>query len=130
MNRILLDTSAYSGYLRGNGKIREVIRHADDISVTPIILGELLEGFRKGTARAKNEKELNTFLASPRVAIMNLDQETADCYAEILNSLWMRGRPIPTNDLWIASSAMQYGLTVITTDKHFGQIGQIRVKIF
>ncbi len=130
MSRILLDTSAYSGYLRGNEKIRNVIRHADEITITPIILGELLAGFRKGTLQSKNEKELQTFLGSPRVRIMNLDPETAGCYVEILTSLWRRGTPVPTNDLWIASSAMQYGLTVITTDSHFGQIAQIRSKIY
>ena len=39
--------------------------------------------------------------------------ETAERYAVILNGLWMIGRPIPTNDLWIAASAMQHGLTIL-----------------
>ncbi len=33
--------------------------------------------------------------------------------------------PIPTNDLWIAASAMQHGLKVLTTDKHYLEVPQI-----
>ena len=54
-----------------------------------------------------------------------MDEETAERYAVILN--WMIGRPIPTNDLWIAASAMQYGLTILTTDAHFTHIAQVLV---
>jgi predicted nucleic acid-binding protein len=48
-----------------------------------------------------------------------MDDETAERYAVILNSLWTAATPIPTHDMWIAASAMQYGLTVVTTDAHF-----------
>ena len=30
-----------------------------------------------------------------------------------------------TNDVWIAASAMQYGLKVLTTDKHYIEVPQI-----
>jgi predicted nucleic acid-binding protein len=30
-----------------------------------------------------------------------------------------------TNDVWIAASAMQYGLKVLTTDRHYIEIPQI-----
>ena len=56
-----------------------------------------------------------------------MDEETAERYAVILNGLWTIGRPIPTNDLWIAASAMQYGLTILTTDAHFTHIAQVLV---
>jgi predicted nucleic acid-binding protein len=45
----------------------------------------------------------------------------------ILESLWSAGTPIPTNDIWIAASAMQYGLAVIKTDAHFLKVPQILV---
>jgi len=31
-------------------------------------------------------------------------------YAVIRNALWESGTPIPANDIWIAATAMQYGL--------------------
>ena len=58
---------------------------------------------------------------------MSMDEETPERYAVILNGLWMIGRPIPTNGLWIAASAVQYGLTILTTDAHFTHIAQVLV---
>lgn len=35
-----------------------------------------------------------------------------------------------SNDVWIASSAMQHGLTVVTIDGHFEKVPQILVELF
>jgi len=35
--------------------------------------------------------------------------------------------PIPTNDIWIAASAMQHGLRLLTTDAHYQKIDQVIV---
>lgn len=128
--RAMLDTSAYSAFMRGHADIHRILQQVDEICFCPIILGELLAGFSRGGHKKKNEKELERFLASPRVTLVNLDQETAERYAVILNSLWNAGTPIPTNDLWITASAMQHGLRVITTDAHFQKATQVIVDHF
>ena len=125
--RILLDTSAYSSFMRGHQGVKEAIQSADSISVNPIVLGELQAGFQHGRHSDKNRKTLKQFLASPRVHVVAMDEETAERYAVILNALWTVGRPIPTNDIWIAASAMQYGLTILTTDAHFKHVAQVLV---
>ena len=56
-----------------------------------------------------------------------MDEETAERYAVILNGLWTIGQSLPTNDLWIAASAMQYGLTILTTDAQFKHVAQVLV---
>jgi predicted nucleic acid-binding protein len=33
-----------------------------------------------------------------------------------------KGRPIPSNDLWLAASALQQGLALATYDDHFSTI--------
>ncbi|HEY4572503.1 MAG TPA: PIN domain-containing protein [Thermoanaerobaculia bacterium] len=33
-----------------------------------------------------------------------------------------KGRPIPENDIWIAASARQHGLTLATRDGHFDDV--------
>jgi tRNA(fMet)-specific endonuclease VapC len=104
--RILLDTSAYSSFMRGHQEVKEALQSADSISVNPIVLGELQAGFQHDRRSDKNRNGLKQFLASPRVRVVALDEETAERYAAILNSLWTIGWPIPTNDLWIAASAM------------------------
>ncbi len=125
--RILLDTSAYSSFMRGQGEVKEALQSADSISLNPIVLGELQAGFQHGRYSDRNRNRLDQFLASPRVQLLTMDEGTAERYAVILNGLWAIGRPIPTNDLWIAASAMQYGLTILTTDAHFKHIAQVLV---
>jgi tRNA(fMet)-specific endonuclease VapC len=130
VSRILLDTSAYSAILRGDMRIARVMQEADEIALSAIVLGELKAGFRKGRHRERNEQELAEFLSSPRVRILGLDEETADRYAVILDSLRSAGNPIPTNDVWIAASAMQHGFRILTTDQHFRKIPQVVVDSF
>lgn len=127
MSRVLLDTSAYSAFMRGDEIVKEVLQRVDAIYLNAVVLGELRVGFLRGRAKQKNEERLRQFLASSRVSIVAVDDETAERYAVILNGLWTAGTPIPTNDIWIAASAMQFGLTVLTTDAHFLKIPQILV---
>jgi len=125
--RLLVDTSAYSAFLRGHAAVVEEIRRADELVVTPIVLGELLAGFRKGTRFESNLERLREFLASPRARRVDLDDETSDRYSVIHDALRRAGTPVSANDLWIAASAMQHGLRVLTTDPHFRRIAQIAV---
>ena len=125
MNRILLDTSAYSAFRRGHPQIQHRIREASEIQLNPIVLGELRVGFLKGTRLADNLAGLAQFLASPRVELVLVDGETAERYALILDSLRRAGTPIPINDVWIAASAMQHGSILLTTDPHFRSVAQI-----
>jgi len=125
---LFLDTSAYSALLRGDERVRDALRSARAIRVNPIVLGELLAGFLRGRHRRKNEAELERFLASPRVAVVPIDAGTAERYALLVTSLRRRGRPIPSNDLWIAASAAQHGLRLLTIDAHFLAVEQILVE--
>jgi predicted nucleic acid-binding protein len=128
--RLLLDTSAYSAFMRGHAEIQSVLQESEEIFLNPIVLGELRAGFIKGRRRRKNENELKTLLGSDRVSLVDITDDTAERYAVILNSLWGAGTPIPTNDIWIAASAMEYGVHVLTTDSHYRHVAQIMVEYF
>ena len=128
--RLLLDTSAYSAFMRGHAEIRVAVQSNEEIFLNSVILGELIAGFIKGGRRRKNENELRRFLASPRVGVLNVTEETAERYAVILNSLWRAGTPIPTNDIWIAASAMEHGLRVVTTDDLYQKVPQVMTDCF
>jgi predicted nucleic acid-binding protein len=127
-NKVMLDTSAYSAFLRGNEEVGQAIREADEIFLNPVVLGELLAGFVMGGKEKKNRDVLKEFLSSPRVSTVALDEETSERYAAIIAYLYEQGTPIPTNDLWIAATAMQYGLKLITTDSHYRRVPQIIVE--
>lgn len=128
MSRVLIDTSAYSTFFRGDAEAKEAVRSSDEIYLNPVVIGELLAGFGRGRQRAKNEQELDEFLAAPRVKVVGIDEETSIRYAAILAGLWTAGTPIPTNDIWIAATAMQHGLEVLTADSHFSKVAQIVVR--
>jgi tRNA(fMet)-specific endonuclease VapC len=129
VNRILLDTSAYAAFMRGEPEAVVAIREAEEIYLSAVVLGEMLAGFLSGERHAKNQTELARFLASPRVSLIDVDEGTAERYAVIFTTLRKAGTPIPTNDLWIAASAMQYGLRVLTRDSHFAKVPQILTQL-
>jgi tRNA(fMet)-specific endonuclease VapC len=129
VNRILLDTSAYAAFMRGDPEAGVVVREAEEIYLSAVVLGEMLAGFLSGEHRAKNQTELARFLESPRVSLLDVDEATAERYAVIFTTLRKAGTPIPTNDLWIAASAMQYGLRILTRDSHFTKVPQILVQL-
>lgn len=119
MKRVLLDTNAYVAFKRGENGIVELLRRADEIIVPTVVLGELLAGFALGRCEARNREEMAAFLASPRVRVVPADEGTADSYARVFVLLRRKGRPIPVNDLWIAATALQHGLLLVTFDEHF-----------
>ena len=125
--RILLDTSAYSSFMRRHQGVKEAIRSAARFLSIRSSWVNCRPGFSMVGTPIRTEKTLKQFLASPRVRVMAMDEETTGRYAVILNALWTVGRPIPTNDRWIAASAMQYGLTILTTDAHFKHVAQVLV---
>jgi predicted nucleic acid-binding protein len=47
----------------------------------------------------------------------------------IHDTLRRAGTPVATHDLWIAATAMQYGLKVVTLDSDFLKIPQIVVDL-
>ena len=130
MSRVLLDTSAYAAFFRGHQGVRTAIRAASEIFLNPLVIGELRSGFRKGTREAANGQQLAQFLASPRCAVLVIDQDTAQRYAVIHDYLRRLGTPVAASDLWIAASAAQHGLTVVTLDTDFNKIPQVLVQCF
>ncbi len=130
MNRLLVDTSAYAAFFRDHAAVKAAVQEALEVFLSPIVLGELRSGFLKGGRRAENERQLGEFLASPRCNVPVIDDDTAHRYAAIHDYLRRQGTPVSPNDLWIAASAAQHGLTVITLDGDFDRIPQVLVRRF
>jgi len=125
MNRVCLDTSAYSHFKRGDHRVIELLDSAEWIGMPTIVLGELRVGFLLGARPEKNEAELYDFLAVPVVEIVGVDSEVSRHYAEIVVDLRRAGTPITTNDIWIAAIAARQGALVVSYDDHFGAISRV-----
>ena len=125
MKRILLDTSAYSHLMRGNRDIAALLDQADEVLLSAIVVGELRAGFKSGSKEHQNKAVLQDFLSVINVGVLSIDGDTAERYSVIFDYLKKGGNPIPINDIWIAASAMQHGLVLVTSDQHFSVLPQI-----
>jgi tRNA(fMet)-specific endonuclease VapC len=120
--RVLLDTNAYSDLARGHRPLADRVRRAEVVLLSAVVAGELLGGFRRGTRFRENLALLERFLAQPRVTLIPVSWTTADRYARIYAALRRRGRPIPSNDIWIAAHAMETGAELLSSDPHFQHV--------
>jgi len=127
MTRLCLDTSAFSHWQRGHAEVSRILDESKDVGVPAIAIGELKAGFRLGARERKNEAELSEFLANPDVRILDVDEEAAEQYAQVVADLTRAGTPVPTNDIWIAALALREGATVLTFDEHFRSIPRVGV---
>ena len=90
------------------------------------VLGELFFGAEKSRRVLENLERLQ-YLKTV-FPVLACDAETARHYGRIRNALRIKGRPIPENDIWIAASALQHGLTLVTRDGHFEYVDGIDIE--
>ena len=122
MRRIAIDTNIYTSFKVNGQSVVEALRDCDLIAVDITVIAELFSGFSLGAKEKTNRQELEAFLNSPRVEVLLHDLETADYYALIVKRLKAKGRPIPTNEIWIAANTMKHGLALYSFDSHFEEI--------
>ena len=111
--------------MKGDAPAVEIIASALWIGLPSIVLGELRTGFLMGNQKARNEEELQKFLRHPMVEILEVEDEAARIYPEIIVALRSAGTPLPTNDIWIAAVAARAGATILTYDDHFRLIHRV-----
>jgi tRNA(fMet)-specific endonuclease VapC len=123
--KVLLDTNAYTALFRGHEGVAARVRRAEEVLISVVVAGELLFGFRNGSRYEANRTELEDFIASPYVALLPATLVTSDRFGRIAASLRRKGRPLPTNDIWIAAHAMESGAELLSFDRHFDQVDGI-----
>ena len=123
--RALIDTNMLTDLLRGKPGVLHTVQRSAEVLVPFICLAEMKAGFLCGTRVAENERLLHLLLAEDGVRVCYPDQETTEIYARLFAQLRKAGTPIPTNDIWIASLAVQHHLTLLTRDGHFDELPQL-----
>ena len=115
----LLDTNAYVALKRNHSAVADLVRDSTELVFSLVVVGELLFGFRNGSRFDRNVKELDEFLANDRVSLLPVTRTTADRFGRIAAALRKAGKPIPSNDIWIAAHAFESGAELVTFDAHF-----------
>lgn len=118
--RYLVDTSILIPMLnRADPASRRRIRDKV-VFLSVITLGELYYGARESSRIGRNIAYVNAMVAG--FEVLKCTKGTAHHYAVIKDRLRITARPIPENDIWIAATAIQHGLTLITRDSDFAAV--------
>ena len=117
--KLLIDTNRLSDALAEEDEVLTQLENAESVHVPVVALGEIRAGFLRGRRPAENEKRLSWFLSQNGIFTMAIDAPVSHRFAMLHHALRTKGRPIPTNDLWIAAIAVEHGLVVYTRDRHF-----------
>lgn len=125
--KLVLDTSAYSSFNRGDKRLKEFIRTDNEIFIPLIVLGELRAGFSLGTKSMENEVLLQKFLDSSNVSTITITDKTTRLFATIFQQLKLAGTPINTNDIWIAALTLEYDGLLVTLDSDFNRVPDLLV---
>ncbi len=122
---LLLDTSVLVA--TGGGGIESRAGEADDAwHVSVVTIGELEAGVllaRDDAARAARLRRLSAVLAATRALALDLD--VAIRYGQLRAASGRR----PTNDLWIAATAMAHDLTLLTRDAAQASLPLVRTRL-
>lgn len=126
--KAVLDTNVYCLCDIGNENALSLLEEASSFFLPSIVYGELYYGFRHGGRFEKNMRHLEKFISQFGVEVIDVNTDIAKKFGDIYASLRKKGKPIPTNDIWIAACCMEVGGTLITVDNHFKEVEQIQTR--
>jgi predicted nucleic acid-binding protein len=114
---VILDTNALSAAADNDPAVVVVLAHADQVAIPVIVLGE----YRHGIAQSRHRSSYESWLAGllDDCLVLDVNEPTTHYYAEITLELKRKGKPIPTNDIWIAALCRQHSLPLLSRDRHF-----------
>ena len=135
----LLDTNHCSYIINNTPSVITALRSrsTSEIGISIITYGELLYMTEKSERKAQNFAAVQGFLTS--VDLYFIDEETAILYSQLKAAVFNQFAPkdkskrrstsvgdlgFDDHDLWIAATAVQHGLVVVSADSDFIRIQQ------
>jgi len=121
---VILDTNALSAFVDGGEDVVAHLAKLDALHLPVIVIGEYRFGLRRSRLRKERESHLIAFARS--CTVLPVLESTTVAYAAIKHELRTAGTPIPENDVWIAALAREYGLPILTDDRHFDAVPRLK----
>ncbi len=128
-SRYLLDTNMVSFAIKGNfPSVRHHLRRVplSDVAISAITEGELRFGVIHNPHATNLRRIVDEFLA--RIDILPWDSFAADSYARLRSFLESSGTPMGNLDMLIASQALAIGATLVTHDRVFHRVRNLKVE--
>ncbi|MDA0244603.1 MAG: PIN domain-containing protein [Chloroflexi bacterium] len=129
MSTLLIDTNIASFVFKGDSRaaLYESVLEGHDLAISLITWGELLEWTQIHGWGSKRTAELEAFI-NQAYRIIPIDDQTCPIWAGVRRLCRQVGRPIAQNDAWIAATALQYNLALVTHNaKDFAPIANLQL---
>ena len=127
MLRFALDTDLCIRVIRDrpHGLLPKFNAEAGALSISTIVLTELLRGAAKSARPIENRREVKRFCS--RLQVLPFDEEAAGHAADIWADLGRKGQQIGSYDVLIAGQARSKGLVVVTANlAEFSRVDGLR----
>jgi predicted nucleic acid-binding protein len=109
------------------GRTVDVNRLPDEIAVSIITVGELRAGVLAAVDVDTRDRRLSTLMAALELQPIPVDERVADAWARLRILLRDHGLRMPTNDSWIAATAIALGVPVVTQDADYVELAGLDV---
>lgn len=124
---MILDTNALSAFADGRPEVVKALARAKVLALPVVVIGEYRYGIAQSRERARYARWFDQLIRDSTV--LDVTEQTALHYAALHLLLRRSGKPIPTNDLWIAALCRQHHLPLLSRDRHFDAVpGVARVE--
>ncbi len=117
---MILDTNALSAAADDDPALVAILASAEQLAIPVIVLGEYRYGIAQSRHRATYERWLEGLLQD--CMVLDINEQTTHHYADISVELKRLGKPVPTNDLWVAALCRQHALPLLSRDRHFDAV--------
>ena len=114
----LVDTDWVADYLKGRSHAVTLLNRLfpDGLAISIITFAEVYEGIYYGAEPRRNEAVFRQFLKG--VPVLPISRSVAQRFAQVRGGLRSKGQLIPQPDLFIAATALQHDLTLLTRNVH------------
>jgi len=128
MKRYMLDTNTVSYLIRAHPAVARHVVAAPmaSLCISAITDGELLFGLAKRPEAKRLHLAVRELLR--RVDVLPWDIAVAECYGTVRADMERRGRILAPLDLLIAAHALNTGAVLVTNDRAFGQVTDLKLE--
>ena len=127
MKNYLIDTDVIVAMLNGDRKITDNLLK-NQINISSISIGELYAGAYKSQKTEENIYKIKRLMLTAQV--LKINKDIALQYGIIKSKLEKIGKKISINDYWIAATAIEHDLILVSRDKHFQNIDLVQIEIW